>query len=329
MAPFSTAVPIQANTTYIASYFVSDGRYAVERQGLANAISNAPLTALAGNTSGGNGVYEYSPSGGLFPAYSYQNTNYFVDVEFSAAGDTQTPSVPANLQATAISTSQINLTWNASSDNVAVTGYRIYRGGSLLTQVASTSYSNTGLAANTSYSYQVSAVDAAGNESAKSATVTAVTWNGSTLLDIGETRILGIHDEGNANLLVAQSASLNRVGTVQSISFYVTQASGQLRLGVYDASGPGGAPGIKKQRRPHSLPSWVGIKSMLSLQCRFQPVLIGSPIWPAVIVCISFVLKTVLRLHDITLIVLPQCQVSFQRLQYRRRLIFHYSRRSV
>lgn len=52
-------------------------------------------------------------------------------------------------------------------------------------------------------------------------------------------------DDGNGNLLVAQQATLAQAATVQSLSFYVTQAAGRLRLGVYDASGPSGGPGTK------------------------------------------------------------------------------------
>jgi chitodextrinase len=93
----------------------------------------------------------------------------------SAGGDTQAPAVPASLSASAVSSSQINLSWPASTDNVAVTGYKIYRGGTYLATSTGTSYSNTGLAASTSYSYKVSAIDAAGNESSQSITATATT----------------------------------------------------------------------------------------------------------------------------------------------------------
>ena len=76
--------------------------------------------------------------------------------------DTTAPSAPTNLTATAVSSSQINLSWYASTDNVGVTGYKIFRGGTLLTTVTGASYSNTGLSSSTSYSYYVRSVDAAG-----------------------------------------------------------------------------------------------------------------------------------------------------------------------
>jgi chitodextrinase len=89
--------------------------------------------------------------------------------------DVQAPSVPANLTATAISSSQIGLSWSAGTDNVGVTGYRLYRDGVQVADVAVTSYSDTGLSAARTYGYTVSAYDAAGNESAKSAVVSVNT----------------------------------------------------------------------------------------------------------------------------------------------------------
>ena len=103
----------------------------------------------------------------------------------SAGGDTQAPSVPAGLTAPATTSSSISLAWTASTDNVGVTGYQILRApgasGGTFAQIATAttnSYVNTGLAANTTFRYQVRAVDAAGNASAVSNTVTATTQTG-------------------------------------------------------------------------------------------------------------------------------------------------------
>ena len=85
------------------------------------------------------------------------------------------PPFPRALTATAISSSQINLSWTASTDNVAVTGYQVLRGGVVIATVATTSYSNTGLTAGTNYVYTVKAVDAAGNISAASGSANATT----------------------------------------------------------------------------------------------------------------------------------------------------------
>jgi len=82
--------------------------------------------------------------------------------------DTQPPAAPTDLTAAAAGTSQIDVSWTASADNIGVTGYRIYRDSQLLTASAPLAYSDTGLVANKRYTYQVAAVDAAGNESARS-----------------------------------------------------------------------------------------------------------------------------------------------------------------
>jgi hypothetical protein len=63
---------------------------------------------------------------------------------------------------------------------------------------------------------------------------------------IGEPNIVTIDNSGDANLLVAQQTTLGQSATIQSMSFYVTTPAGKLRLGIYDASGPGGNPGAKK-----------------------------------------------------------------------------------
>ena len=95
--------------------------------------------------------------------------------------DTEAPTVPANLTATAISSSQINLTWNASTDNIGVTGYKIFRDSSQVGTSVTTSFSDTGLSASTTYTYTVSAYDAAGDESGQSISVSAITQPPATV----------------------------------------------------------------------------------------------------------------------------------------------------
>lgn len=94
--------------------------------------------------------------------------------------DTEVPSTPTNLQATAISESQIDLSWTAATDNRGISGYNIYRNGSFLTSTTNTAYSNTGLSSNTYYTYRVSAVDASNNESNQSTSASATTLTPDT-----------------------------------------------------------------------------------------------------------------------------------------------------
>jgi chitodextrinase len=89
--------------------------------------------------------------------------------------DTEAPSAPTGLSASSIGDTQLTLTWTASTDNVAVAGYRIVRDGAQVHATASTSYPDTGLAPLTAYTYRVAAYDFANNESALSAPFTVTT----------------------------------------------------------------------------------------------------------------------------------------------------------
>lgn len=84
--------------------------------------------------------------------------------------DTEVPSVPAGVAASDVTQTGAKITWTASTDNVGVAGYNVYLGESKVntSPVTVTEYALTGLTANTGYTVSVSAVDAAGNESAKS-----------------------------------------------------------------------------------------------------------------------------------------------------------------
>jgi hypothetical protein len=74
---FSSPVTITANTTYVVSYHTNAGHYAITSGGLASAVTNGPLTALAGG-----GVYAYG-SANAFPSNTYNASNYWVDVVYS------------------------------------------------------------------------------------------------------------------------------------------------------------------------------------------------------------------------------------------------------
>ena len=146
-----------------------------------------------------NGTLVGSPTGtsyadtGVQPAtgYSYYTVAYdaagntsaasnTVSVTTPAAPDTTPPSAPSSLTATAPSPTEVDLGWTASTDNVGVAGYRVYRNGTLVGSPTGTSYADTGVQPATSYSYYLMAYDAAGNTSAASspAAVTTPASNG-------------------------------------------------------------------------------------------------------------------------------------------------------
>ena len=142
-------------------------------------------------------------------------------VSGSTGGDTQAPSVPAGLIASATTSSSISLSWTASTDNVGVTGYQVLRApgasGGTFAQIGTataTSFANTGLAASTTFRYQVRAVDAAGNVSAVSNTLTAATQAASG----GDTQApsapagLAAPTTTSSSIALAWSASTDNVG---------------------------------------------------------------------------------------------------------------------
>ncbi len=103
----------------------------------------------------------------------------FSNTASATTPDTQDPLPPSNLVATVITSTRVDLSWTAGSDNVGVTNYEIFRGGSLLTMVGNvTSYSDTTVLAGATYSYQVRAMDAAGHRSTLSNTATVTTTDG-------------------------------------------------------------------------------------------------------------------------------------------------------
>jgi Zn-dependent metalloprotease len=110
-------------------------------------------------------------------AFSYGEVeDYSVNITGGAA-DTTSPSAPSSLAASGTTTTTTNLSWNASTDNVAVTGYNVYQGSTLKATVTSTSYAITGLTSNTAYTFSVKAKDAAGNISATSNVINVTTLN--------------------------------------------------------------------------------------------------------------------------------------------------------
>jgi chitodextrinase len=175
------------------------------------------------------------------------------------APDIVAPTTPTGLTAAAVGTSQINLSWGASSDIVGVTGYRVERCqgagcttfGQVLTPTG-TSVSDIGLTAGTSYSYRVRATDAAGNLSDYSISASATTaltnpvmvenqQPGSSAWQIGD-----LYGRPSATDNVGQIkgyASAVSVNKGQSINFHVSVSSAQTftidvyRIGWYQGLG--------------------------------------------------------------------------------------------
>ena len=96
-------------------------------------------------------------------------------IDGGSAPDSIAPSIPTNVTASNITETSVDLSWAASTDNVAVTEYNVYQDGSLIASVATTSYAITGLASGTTYNFTLRAKDAEGNISASSNAVNVTT----------------------------------------------------------------------------------------------------------------------------------------------------------
>ncbi len=132
-------------------------------------------TSLSSSTSYSYRVRGYNSNGDS----GYSNT---ASATTAAAADTTAPTVPTGLTATAVSSSQIDLSWNPSTDSggSGLAGYRDYQGGTMMGSTVSTTYSSTGLVANTQYCYTVAAYDNAGNVSGQSTQACATTQGTSS-----------------------------------------------------------------------------------------------------------------------------------------------------
>ncbi|MFG3442160.1 DUF4082 domain-containing protein [Nonomuraea sp. NPDC047897] len=124
---FSPPVEIQANTTYVASYHTTVGRYSITRPYFTSAFTNGPLTAPSSGAAGGNGVYTYGAAN-AFPTETYQATNYWVDVVFQPSDSlwnkAATPAVQSHPDNQPITVG----TKFESSTAGAVYGVRFYKG---------------------------------------------------------------------------------------------------------------------------------------------------------------------------------------------------------
>lgn len=104
---------------------------------------------------------------------------YHGELSLGSSPDGQPPTVPQGVTAQAGSSTSVTVAWQASTDDVGVTGYRVYRNGTQVGTPSGSPYTDGGLAAATTYSYTVAAVDAAGNTSAQSAPAQVTTASGT------------------------------------------------------------------------------------------------------------------------------------------------------
>jgi len=177
--------------------------YKVYRGGSLIATKSATARSHDDTTVTGNSDYSYTVSAvdaaGNESAKATATPN---PVHTPTATDTQAPTIPSGLQVSLVSTNSTILDWTASTDNVGVSGYHVYRDGTLIGDATSTGYTDSGLTANTTYSYTVKAFDAAGNTSAASAAL-SVTTTKATVGLIGDLNSDGIVDLFDLSIMMS------------------------------------------------------------------------------------------------------------------------------
>jgi hypothetical protein len=226
---FSSPVAITAGTTYVASFFTSTGYPAYTPQGLASAVTNGPLTALAAG-----GVYVYGSSN-AFPANVYNDNNYWVDVVYSTSSGATAPGAPSGVSATAGDASAV-VSWTApSSGGSAITGYTVtpYVGSAAQTPVTvsgsppATTVTVSGLTNGTSYTFTVSATNAVGTGPASSPSA-AVTPD----VPPAVTSVTPVSGATGVSVSVAPSATFSQAVTPGTVSFTVVDSGGNSVAGA-------------------------------------------------------------------------------------------------
>ncbi|HYJ22158.1 MAG TPA: DUF4082 domain-containing protein [Solirubrobacterales bacterium] len=224
-ALFSEPVEIEANTTYVASYFAPHGHFSWSLWGFENSgIHNAPLHGI-GEWQGANGVYAYGETSTFPDQPAWRAANYFVDVLFAADGpeDPEAPAAPSELVARPASGSVL-LEWTApfSPPAAPITDYVVtpYIGETAQTPIEvdaeQTSVEVEGLTNGTAYSFKVAAKSkvGTGDASAASATVTPR----ATLFDFTTPVVNDVGDSLAVELGVKFNA--DTPGEVTGIRFY-------------------------------------------------------------------------------------------------------------
>ena len=186
--------PVQFDWTFTAPHKTSEWRYYMTKPGW---DPNAPITRAelqeigvvkhdgsAASTNPSHVVTVPSDREGyhvILAVWDIADTvNAFyqvidVNVTGQATSDVQAPSTPTDVRATSIESTSATLVWEASSDDVGVKGYVVYRDGVRVGSASGTSFTDQGLAPGSTYEYSVVATDRAGNASERSAALSVTT----------------------------------------------------------------------------------------------------------------------------------------------------------
>jgi endoglucanase Acf2/uncharacterized protein YjdB len=214
------------NSGTVAGYEVFVNNEATPR--VTSTTPSATVTGLSMNTTYGFKVRAKD----AVPNYSAFSTS----INVTTNGDTQAPTVPANLASPSKTSSSVDLTWTASTDNVAVTGYDVFVDNEAAPRITVTTTSATvsGLAAGTTYGFKVRAKDAVPNYSAFTSTLSIPTnttglpspW---TTADIGAVGVAGSASHSGSTF-TANGSGADIWGTVDEFRFIHQPITGDVTI---------------------------------------------------------------------------------------------------
>lgn len=168
---------------------------------------------------------------------------------FGSSSDTEPPTAPGNVAATARNSGTVDLTWSAATDNVGVTGYEVYRDGTPIASIGTpTSYTDSTVSPSTTYTYAVRARDATGNTSELSSDVSVTTPPPSPTVTFAPTddtyvqQTLPDQAAGSATTLQVDNSPVKNILLKFNVSGFGPQSitGAKLRLYVTDPSARGG-----------------------------------------------------------------------------------------
>tara|TARA_R110002051_G_scaffold138268_1_gene211018 strand:- start:19120 stop:20940 length:1821 start_codon:yes stop_codon:yes gene_type:complete len=190
----------------VTNYEVFRGGVSV---GSTGGVTNFNATGLTPSTSYAFTVFARDAAGNTSTVSNTAN------VQTTASADTQAPTAVTGLAASNITGTSANLSWTASTDNVGVTNYEVFRGGvSVGATGGTTSYSATGLTPSTSYTFTVFARDAAGNTSTVSNTANVLTSSGGGEINYSSTNAnLPTIDWQGRDLYATQNVGIGTTNT--------------------------------------------------------------------------------------------------------------------
>ncbi|OJT20517.1 alpha-amylase [Archangium sp. Cb G35] len=176
--PYIHFRPTGGTWTVAPGYAMPDSEVSGYAKYTVNLGSATQLEAVFNN---GSGTWDSNNGSNYFFPTGVSTFSAGTITAGAPVADTTPPSVPGGLTSPSKTSASVSLSWTASTDNIGVTGYLVFRNGTQVGTPTGTTYTDSGLAASTAYSYTVKARDAAGNTSAASTALSVTTSSGNSV----------------------------------------------------------------------------------------------------------------------------------------------------